>query len=105
MPASAAVSTGKPNRRKASAFTTATVASFSLTLLAASLAVFAGLVPLHSLTVTGRTTVGVFLFVVPIAALVLAVCVEVVGIAWRRAELPKPRRRQVVRWAPGQREG
>ena len=105
MPVSATLPAAKLSRRKAAAFTTATVASFSLTLLGASFAVFSGLVPLHGLTAAGRTTVGAFLFMVPIIALVLAVCVEVVGIALRRAELPEPRRRQVVRWAPGQREG
>ena len=105
MPASSTETDENPKRGKAVAFTTATVASFSLTLLGASLAVFSGLVPLHALTVTGRTTVGVFLFLVPIVALVLAVCVEVVRIALRRAELPEPRRRQTVRWAPGHREG
>ena len=105
MPASSTETAENPKRGKAVAFTTATVASFSLPLLGASLAVFSGLVPLHALTVTGRTTVGVVLFHVPLVALVLAVCVEVVRIALRRAELPEPRRRQTVRWAPGHREG
>ena len=105
MPASSTETAENPKRGKAVAFTTATVASFSLTLLGASLAVFSGLVPLHALTVTGRTTVGVFLFLVPIVALVLAVCVEVVRIALSRAELHEPSRRPTERREPGPSEG
>jgi len=104
MPVSAPSPTPKA-RRKAASFTTATIVSFSLTLLVASFAVFAGVVPLKMLTAAGRVDLGALLFFVPIVALVLAVCVEAVRVALRSPELPEPRRRQTVRWSPGRREG
>jgi hypothetical protein len=45
------------------------------------------------------------LFTVPILALVLAVLVEATRMALNSQPLPEPRRRQVVRWSPGRREG
>jgi hypothetical protein len=93
-------------RRRATSFTTATVVSFSLTLLAAGLAVLMGLVPLKALTFVERVDLGTVLFVAPIIALVLAVLVETTRVALSREPLPEPRRQQVVRnWTPGRREG
>jgi hypothetical protein len=92
-------------RRKAQAFTTTTIVSFSLTLLVAAFAILFGFVPLRSITAGMRVDIGALLFMTPVVALVLAVCVEVVRIALRHPELPEPRRQQAVRWAPGRREG
>ena len=93
----------KPVRQRAAALTTASVISFSLTLLGASIAVLSGLVPLH-LNHGARVDVGALLFLTPMIALMLALCFEVVRIALRSPELPQPRRQQVVRWSPGRRE-
>ena len=105
MPKPAAKTAKHRNRRKAVAFTTATIVSFSLTLLGASVAVLSGLVPLRSLSLGERVDVGALLFLTPLVALLLAVCFEVVRIALRSADLPEPRRRQAVQWSPGRREG
>ena len=105
MPKPAAKTTKNRNRRKAVAFTTATIVSFSLTLLGASVAVLSGLVPLRSLSLGERVDVGALLFLTPLVALLLAVCFEVVRIALRSADLPEPRRWQAVQWSPGRREG
>ena len=92
--------------RRARAFTTATVVSFSLTLLAGSVAVLTNKVPLQALTLGERIDLGAMLFVAPVLALVLAVVFEATRIALSPNKLPEPRRRQVVRnWTPGHREG
>ena len=105
MPEPAAAPTKKRNRRKAKAFTTSTIVSFSLTLLAASFAVLFGLVPLKSVSNGLRIDIGALLFVMPVVALVLAMCVEVIRVALKHPQLPEPRRQQAVRWSPGRREG
>ena len=104
-PKSVAPATQNRRRRKAKAFTTATIVSFSLTLLVAAFAILFGVVPLKSVTTGMRVDIGALLFIVPVVALVLAVCVEVVGIALKHPTLPEPRRQQAVRWSPGRREG
>jgi hypothetical protein len=92
--------------RRVSRLTTASIASFSLTLLAGGIGVLAGIVPLPHLSLTERLNVGSLLFVAPLMALVLALVFEVSRIALTRADLPQPRRRQaVLRWTPGRREG
>ena len=92
--------------RRINAFTTATVVSFSLTLLAGSVAVMANMVPLKMLSFGERIDLGAMLFVAPLLALVLAVVFETARIALKREPLPEPRQRQVVRnWSPGRREG
>ena len=91
---------------RARAFTTATVISFSLTLLAAAIAVLANKVPLATLTMGERVDLGAVLFAAPVLALVLAVVFEATRIALRRAPLPEPRRQQVaLQWTPCRREG
>jgi len=105
MPEPAAAPTKKRHRRKAKAFTTSTIVSFSLTLLAASFAVLFGLVPLKSVSNGLRIDIGALLFVMPVVALVLAMCVEVIRVALKHPQLPEPRRQQAVRWSPGRREG
>jgi hypothetical protein len=93
-------------RRRINAFTTATVVSFSLTLLGGSIAVLTNMVPLKFLSFGDRVDLGAMLFVAPVLALVLAVIFETTRIALKRDPLPEPRQRQVVRnWAPGRREG
>jgi hypothetical protein len=92
--------------RRLNAFTTATVVSFSLTLLAGSVAVLGNMVPLRMLSLSERIDLGAMLFLAPLLALVLAVVFETTRIALRREPLPEPRQRQVVRnWTPGRREG
>lgn len=92
--------------RRLNAFTTATVVSFSLTLLAGSVAVLTNMVPLRMLSLGDRVDLGAMLFVAPVLALVLAVVFETTRIALKREPLPEPRQRQVVRnWTPGRREG
>ena len=92
--------------RRISAFTTATVVSFSLTLLAGSIAVLSNAVPLRMLTLGDRVDLGAVLFVAPVLALVLGVVFETTRIALKREPLPEPRRQQAVRnWTPGRREG
>lgn len=105
MPKSPSPSPRKSANRRARAFTTATIVSFSLTILAASIAILAGLVPLKSISFAERVDVGSLLFVTPIVALVLAIVFEVARIALTRPDLPEPRRQQSVRWSPGRREG
>lgn len=94
----------KPKNR-AAAFTTATVVSFSFTLLAAGIAILVGIVPLHQVSAMQRIDVGALLFLMPVVALVLGVCVEVTRFALRHNELPAPRQKQTVRWTPGRGEG
>lgn len=94
-----------PKHRRAAAFTTATIVSFSFTLLAAGIGVLTGLLPLRSLSFGQRVDVGSLLFLMPVVALVLGVCVEVTRIALRRADLPDPNPAQQIRWSPGHREG
>jgi hypothetical protein len=91
--------------KRASKFTTATVVSFSLTLFAGSLAILGGAIPMQTMSVVERIDIGAMLFTVPILALVLAVLVEATRMALNSQPLPEPRRRQVVRWSPGRREG
>ena len=93
-------------RRRINAFTTATVVSFSLTLLAGSVVVLTNMVPLRFLGFGDRVDLGAMLFVAPVLALVLGVIFETTRIALKREPLPEPRQRQVVRnWVPGRREG
>lgn len=92
-------------KARARAFTTSTVVTFSLTLLAGSVAVLANVVPLRNMDLGERIDVGAILFVAPVVALVLAVVFEATRIALRREPLPEPRRKQAVVWNPGRREG
>jgi hypothetical protein len=99
---------GKPARAnpRARAFTTATVISVSLTLLAGSVVVLTNLVPLRMLSFGERIDLGAMLFVAPVLALVLGIMFEATRMAMSREALPEPRRQQVVRnWQPGRREG
>jgi hypothetical protein len=92
--------------RRISAFTTATVVSFSLTLLAGAVAVLANVVPLKMMSFGERVDLGAMLFIAPVLALILAVVFEASRIALKREPLPEPRRQQIVRgWEPGRREG
>ena len=90
--------------RRTAALGTAAIVSFSLTLIGASVALLAGVVPVN-LNFGDRVDVGTLLFVAPILALVLAVVFEVTRIAFQSSELPEPRRQQVLAWTPGRREG
>ena len=99
-----------PNKQKSRRSTrvaafTATIVSFSFTLLAAGIGVLTGLVPLHALSFGQRVDVGSLLFLMPVVALVLGVCVEVTRIAIRRQDLPDSSRAQPIQWQPGRREG
>ena len=94
------------SRRKAVPSPPRPSSSFSLTLLAAGIAVLTGLVPLHSLSLGERVDVGALLFVDPARRLMLGRRASRSSrIALRSTELPEPRRQQAVRWSPGRREG
>lgn len=84
--------------RRVNAFTTATVVSFSLTLLAGSVAVLGNLLPLGNLSLGERVDVSAMLLAAPVLALILAVTFEAARIAVTRPELPQPRRQQTLRW-------
>ena len=105
-PAPAAAETNRAKARRIRAFTTATVVSFSLTLLAGSIAVLTNMVPLKALSFGDRIDLGAMLFVAPVLALVLGIMFEATRMAMSRTPLPEPRRQQAVRnWQPGRREG
>jgi hypothetical protein len=97
----AAVKSAK-SRRRAAYLTSASIASFALTLLAAGIALLADFVPIPMAT-ADRLSAGEFLFMMPIVALVLAVVAEASRIAFTRSKLPEPRRQQAVRWVPVER--
>ncbi len=100
------IPTARAAVRRAANFTTGTIVSFSFTLLAASLALFADIVPLEQLSLGQRLDVGAMLFIAPVLALVLSVVFEAARIALTREDLPEPRRREAVRdWEPARREG
>ena len=103
-PASPVARRRTPTRR-AVAFTTATIVSFSLTLLAGAGLVLTGVVPLKPLSFGDRLDIGAVLFAAPILALTLAVVFEAARIALKSPDLPEPRRQQAIRWSPGHREG
>ena len=106
MPNSPAPEPTISKKKRAAAFTTATIVSFSLTLLVGAIAVLTNLLPLQSLTRVERIDLGAVLFIAPILALVLAVVFEATRIAFTRKELPQPRRREaVLHWTPGRGEG
>jgi hypothetical protein len=90
---------GNPRRSRAALLTTASIVSFSLTLLAGSLAVLVGIVPLHAINTGLRFDIGAFLFLMPVVALILGVIVEAGRIALRSEELPDPRPDQQINWA------
>lgn len=95
----------KARKIRARAFTTATVVTFSLTLLGGSIAVMTNSVPLRA-NLGDRLDLAAMLFVAPVLALVLAVVFEATRIALKREPLPEPRhQRAVLHWSPGRREG
>jgi hypothetical protein len=86
-------------------FLTAAVVSFSLTLLAAGIAVLSGLAPLHAASSGQRVDIGALLLVVPLVALVLAMAIEVARIALRGTELPQAPPRALPARSPAHPEG
>jgi hypothetical protein len=99
------VTATQKSSRRALALGTSSIISFSLTLLAGSIAVLAGMVPLQSMSFGERIDIGAMLFVLPVLALVLSVVFEATLIAMRSPQLPEPRRRAAVRWNPDRRRG
>lgn len=86
-------------------FATAAIVAFSLTLLAGSIAVLSGYVPLEQMAFTQRVDLGAVLLFAPVCALVLALFFEVAVIALKAPpQSPEPRRLPID-WAPGHREG
>jgi hypothetical protein len=84
--------------RRATLLTTASIVSFSLTLLGGSFAVFAGAVPLKTLNLADRLDLGSMLFAAPLLILVLALVFEATRLALRDQPLPEDRPVQAVRW-------
>ena len=95
-------------RRKA--LTTATLISFSLTFVAAGLALLLGLLPYNSSALAsslGPVDAGVVLLMVPVGALVLAILVEAVRLTIRgpiQIDEPKPVG-TLTEWKAGHGEG
>jgi hypothetical protein len=84
---------------------TAAAVSFSLTLLAGSVAVLGGYVPLQGMSFVARTDLGALLMFAPVCALILALLFEVARLAIRTPlDMPEPRL-VTLRWHPGDREG
>jgi hypothetical protein len=98
-----------PSPRKArariAAITTASIITFSLTLLAAGALVVLGIIPLNFLSFGQRVDVGALLLTVPVVALTLAVVFEATRIAIRSPALPDSHHQPAVNWAVEQREG
>ncbi len=88
-----------PSRRSAAALTTASVVSFSLTLLGASLAILSGAAPIRALGLTDTADLGALLFVAPVLALILGLIVEAARIALRDGPLPEARPKQIIVWS------
>lgn len=94
---------GRKARRVA--MTTASLATFSLTLLAGGMGLATGLIPMPEATAMQRLDAGALLIAAPIVALLLATMVEVTRIALRRAPLPDPRpTTPVLHWQPVRRD-
>lgn len=77
-----------PKTRRVAILTTASVVSFSLTLLGAGIAILAGILPLANLAAVDRTDLGSMLIASPILVLMLALIVEATRIALRTTPLP-----------------
>ncbi|HWA19063.1 MAG TPA: hypothetical protein VG757_08700 [Devosia sp.] len=100
-----AAAQSKVERRPSRQLVTAAAISFSLTLLAGSVAVIGGYVPLRGMSFVTRTDLGALLMFAPVCALVLALLFEVARLVLQHPlDIPEPR---VVslRWTPGDREG
>ena len=87
-----------PKRRRMALLTTASVVSFSLTLLTAGIAILSGALPLRTLAAADRTDIGSMLLASPIVILMLALIFEATRIALKTAPLPEPQ--PVGRLAP-----
>lgn len=81
----------------------ATVISFSLTFLAAGIAVMLGIVPPRTITGAGEIDTAVVLLFVPLCALLFAIIAEVVrSIVREGLRAPKPRQSNPLSaWKPG----
>ncbi|RUT34996.1 hypothetical protein EMQ25_03315 [Arsenicitalea aurantiaca] len=82
---------------------TATIISFSLTLVAASIATLVGVVPAHAAPAVEGVDAEVLLLVVPLCALVFAIMFEVARIALRGPIGAMPLQVQSIRHWRGQR--
>ena len=100
-----ATASRRTRRARVAAVTTASIITFSLTLLLAGALVIAGIIPLNSLSSGQRVDVGALLLTMPVLALTLAVVFEVTRIAIGGPGLPEPSPRRVAHWAAGHREG
>jgi hypothetical protein len=93
------------DRRPSRQLVTAAATSFSLTLLAGSIAVIGGYVPLQGMSTIARTDLGAMLMFAPVCALILALLFEVARLALKAPlDMPEPRL-VTLRWQPGDREG
>lgn len=92
---------GKPLFRNA--VSAATAISFSLTFLLAGALLLAGVIPPRALVGTGEVDTGVVFLLVPLAALLFAILVEVVRSVLREGfHTPKPRSpNPLSAWKPG----
>ena len=89
----------KSSSRRVAVLTTASIVSFSLTLLVAGLAILSGLVPLPALADAQRSDLGTLLFIAALGILVITMVFEATLIALRTAPLPEPKLVRVDHWA------
>ena len=88
---------------KADALASAAVVCFSFLFLAASFAVFSGLVPLSGLDPLHQAALGGLLFFAPVLTLILAMILEASRLVLRDQPLPEPVRPRAIVWDPGRR--
>lgn len=96
-----------PRRLFGNPLNAAAAISFSLTFLAAGVALLVGVIPSRVIIGMNEVDVGVVLLFVPLCALLLAIIVEVVRSIMRDGvSQPAPRRASSLdAWKPGTREG
>jgi hypothetical protein len=89
------------------ALSAATAISFSLTFLAAGIALMLGIIPPRTITGAGEIDTPVVLLFVPLCALLFAIIIEVVRSIVREGLRPvKPRQpNPLAAWKPGHGEG
>ena len=97
----------KTGEDKAARLTSVTAISFSLTFVAVSLALLAGLLPARVATLGGTVDTGVVLLFLPLCALALALIAEVLRAVVKGQLLSGSVRRAppLSRWRPGNGEG
>jgi len=93
-----------PEPPRARQLVTYATVSFSLTMLAGSLGVIYGIVPVGAMSAPARVDLGAMLLFAPVCALILGLLFEVARLALK-APIDDPEPRAIpIDWAPGPRE-